>query len=467
MMSEADRRSPDYHSRSLWLDALPPGSLEPRPPLSSDTQVDVAIVGAGYSGLWAAYYLLRRDPSLRILVIEKDIVGFGASGRNGGWCVGELAAGPDRHEQVAGNAAARRFLSELFDSVDEVGRVADREGIDCHYAKGGTVYLARNGAHLARQREQVEELHGRFGLTDADVRLLGPDEAAAHLHATRVVGALFSAHTAALDPALLVKGLGDAVERSGGTIVEQTAATAIEPGRVRTDRGTVTADVVVRATEGYTSSIRGQARSLTPLYSLMVATEPLPDSLWEEIGLASRQTFADSRHLVVYGQRTADGRIAFGGRGAPYGYGSRIDAAIEQRSRTHDRIVEALIALLPALDGVEITHRWGGVLGVPRDWFPSVGFDPATGLAWAGGYVGEGVAASNLAGRTLADLITNTGSARVDLPWVGHRSRRWEPEPLRWLAINGALGAMRLADRTEARWHKDSRLAKAMWRFLR
>ena len=455
----------DYRSLSLWLDNHP-GPLEPRPPLAGDTEVDVAIVGGGYTGLWTAYYLLRLDPTLRILVIEKEIVGFGASGRNGGWVVGELAAGPDRHEQVAGNDAARRFLGELFDSVDEVGRVAEREGFDCHFAKGGTIRLARNDAQLTRQREEVGHHQSRFGLTDDDLRLLDAEEARSHLAATGVVGGLFYAHTAAIHPVRLVRGLGESVERLGATIAEQTAAKAIEPGLVITDRGTVRADVVVRALEGYTSTLKGQGRTLSPLYSLMVATEPLDDDLWAEIGLSERQTFADDRHLVIYGQRTADGRIAFGGRGAPYSFGSRIDQAIEQRSRIHDRIAETLVELLPVLDGVAITHRWGGVLGVPRDWFPSVGLDRNSGTAWGGGYVGEGVAASNLAGRTLADLITDTDSPRVDLPWVGHRSHNWEREPLRWLGLNGALGVMGLADRSEARTGRDSALARWMWKLV-
>jgi glycine/D-amino acid oxidase-like deaminating enzyme len=354
----------------------------------------------------------------------------------------------------------------LFDSVDEVGRVAEREGFDCHFAKGGTIRLARNDAQLTRQREEVGHHQSRFGLTDDDLRLLDAEEARSHLAATGVVGGLFYAHTAAIHPVRLVRGLGESVERLGATIAEHTTARAIAPGRVVTDRGTVGADVVVRALEGYTSTLEGQGRTLSPLYSLMVATEPLDDDLWAEIGLSERQTFADDRHLVIYGQRTADGRIAFGGRGAPYGFGSRIDQAIEQRSRTHDRIVETLVELLPALEGVAITHRWGGVLGVPRDWFPSVGFDPASGTAWGGGYVGEGVAASNLAGRTLADLITGTDSPRVDLPWVGHRSHNWDPEPLRWLGLNGALGVMGVADRSEARTGRDSALARWMWKLV-
>ena len=455
-----------YRSRSLWLDNHP-GALEPRAPLSGDTEVDVAIVGAGYTGLWTAYYLLQLDQTLRVLVLDKEIVGFGASGRNGGWCIGELAAGPERHEMVAGNDAARRFLRELHKSVDEVGLVSEREGIDCHYAKGGTVSLARNRAQLSRQAEEVEHLQKAFGLTDDDLRLLGTDEARAHLDATGVMGGLYFTHTAALHPARLVRGLGEAVERHGATIAEQTTAKLIEPGRVLTDRGMVRADVVVRATEGYTATLSGQARALAPLYSLMVATEPLGVDAWAEIGLAERQTFADDRHMVIYGQRTADGRIAFGGRGAPYGFRSRIDPAIERRSHIHDRIVETLIDLLPQLAGVEISHRWGGVLGVPRDWFPSVGLHRRSGIAWAGGYVGEGVAAANLAGRTLAELITGMDSPRIDLPWVGHRSRDWEPEPLRWLAINGALRVMGLADRSEARAAQQSRLAKGMWRLLR
>lgn len=456
----------DYRSRSLWHDNYP-GSLDPRPPLDGDTEVDVAIVGGGYTGLWTAYYLLRLDPSLRILVIEREIVGFGASGRNGGWCVGELAAGPDRHEQVAGNDAARRFLAELFDSVDEVGRVAEREHFDCHYAKGGTIRLARNTAQLTRQQEEVDHYQQSFGLTDNDLRMLGPDEARSDLAATDVLGAMFFAHTAALDPLRLVRGLGEATEGLGATIVEQTTAISIESGQVVTDRGTVHADVVVRALEGYTSTLDDHGRTLSPLYSLMVATEPLDDDLWNQIGLAERQTFADDRHLVIYGQRTGDGRIAFGGRGAPYLFGSRIDKTIEQQSRIHHQIVATLVELLPALEGVAITHRWGGVLGVPRDWFPSVGFDRNSGSAWGGGYVGEGVAASNLAGRTLADLITNTESPRIDLPWVGHRSRNWEPEPLRWLAINGALKVMERADLAESRSGRDSTMARWMRKLMR
>ncbi|MDA2959590.1 MAG: FAD-binding oxidoreductase [Actinomycetota bacterium] len=451
--------------RSFWLDSLADGPS--RAALDGDQQVDVAIVGGGTTGLWAAHYLLTADPSLRVLIIEATEVGFGASGRNGGWCVGELAAGPERIEAAAGNAAARQMLRALFDTVDDVGRVCADLGIDCHYTKGGTIRLARNGAHLARLRDEVEHLHTRFGLDDDDIRLLGADEARTHLAATSVIGGAFFAHTAALHPARLVRSLADAVERAGATIVEHTRAISIAPGAVTTDRGTVRADMIVRATEGYTSDLDGHARSMAPLYSLMVVTDPIPADVWAEIGLGRRQTFGDGRHLVIYGQRTADDRIAFGGRGARYPFASRINPNIEMSSRVHDRITAALRELLPQLSDVGITHRWGGVLGIPRDWFPSVGIDRSAGIAWAGGYVGEGVAASHLGGRTVADLIAGVDTPRTELPWVGHRSRTWEPEPLRWMAINGALVGMEIGDRSEARRGRSSRLAGTLERLVR
>lgn len=451
-------------SRSLWHDTLDRPVVE-RPPLAT-SRADVAIVGAGYTGLWAAVYLARLDPSLDIVVVERESVGFGASGRNGGWCIGELAASVDSLSRAGGRTAALRLVRAMHDAVDEVGRACAEEGIDCGYTKGGTVRLARSAAQLTRQRSEVDH-HRDLGLTEDDLRLLDRSEAEARLAATDVVGGLLFAHTAALHPAQLVHGLAAAAERRGVTIAEATTATSIRPGVVETDHGPLRASTVVRATEGYTSSLEGESRTLAPLYSLMVATEPLPEETWDRIGLSHRETFADDRHLVIYGQRTADGRIAFGGRGAPYGFRSRIDPAIETSSRRHDLIEGTLRALLPALADVGITHRWGGVLGVPRDWFPSVALDRTTGLAHAGGYVGEGVAAANLAGRTLAELIVGMTSERTDLPWVGHRSRRWEPEPLRWLGINGALRVMASADRVEARTGRPARRAELLWRALR
>ncbi len=442
---------------SLWADQVAADVV--RAPLSGSQAVDVAIVGAGYTGLWTALALLRADPALRVLVIERETVGFGASGRNGGWCVGELAGGLHGAIRTHGRDAGIRLTRSIMETVDEIGRTLAEEQIDADFTKGGVIRLARTTAQLDRQREEAE-LFESCGFSD-EVSLLDPTAATERLAAPDTLGGLHYRPCARVHPSKLVHGLATAVERRGGTIVEHTAVTEIRPGggirpggakpTVVTDRGVVTADVIVRATEGYTRDLPGLGRSLVPLYSLMVATEPLPAELWDEIGLRDRETFCDDRRMVIYGQRTADERIAFGGRSAGYGFGSRIDPSMERGVATHDRIVATLRQLLPMLGDAAITHWWGGVLGVPRDWRPSVGFDGATGLAWAGGYVGEGVAAANLAGRTLADLITGAATDLTSLPWVGHRSRRWEPEPLRWVGINGSVRLAALADRTEAR----------------
>ena len=454
----------DYRQRSMWLDTLP-GSLEPRPALEGDTDADVAIVGGGFTGLWTAYYLRRLDPTLRVTVIERDICGFGASGRNGGWVMGELAAGIEKYAALSDLPASLRLVRAMDDSVDEIGRIAAAEGIDCGYHKGGMIRLARNAPQAKRQAAEVAH-HHELGLTADEVRLLTAEEARSHARATGVLGGIFQASCAAIDPAGLVRGLAEAVERHGAKIYEQTAVAALEPGRVLTDRGTVRAEVVVRATEAYTRDLRGRRRQLLPVYSLMIGTEPLPQSVFDEIGLADRPTFADDRYMIIYGQRTADDRIAFGGRGVLYLYGSRISPSVERRHRLHERIQETLVELFPVLAQARITHRWGGVLGVTRNWTPFVHYDRAAGTAGAGGYVGEGVAPANLAGRTLADLITGADSERVDLPWVNVRHPLWAPEPLRWLGVKAGRLVL-AADMYEYRTNREAKAAVALVRKLR
>jgi glycine/D-amino acid oxidase-like deaminating enzyme len=453
-----------YRSLSLWHDTVP-GSLAPGEPLRGDVEVDVAIVGAGFTGLWTAYYLSRADPALRIAVCEREIAGFGASGRNGGWCSALFPASLSKLERMSGRDCAVAMQRAMHGAVDEVGRVAAAAGIDCHFAKGGTVMLARSPVQLERARAEVAEAR-EFGFGDADLRLLTGPQARELADASGVLGGTYTPHCAAIHPARLARGLADTVRRAGVAVYEQTAVTEIRPGRVVTPGGTVRARYVVRATEGYTPQLPGLERAVAPVYSLMIATAPLPEPAWEQIGLATRPTFGDLRHLIIYGQRTADGRLAFGGRGAPYHLGSAVRPSFDRVPAVFEALARTLAELFPVLRDVPVTHRWGGPIGIPRDWCASVGLDRATGLAWAGGYVGDGVSTTNLAGRTLADLITGTDSELVALPWVGHRSPSWEPEPLRWLGLNAGLQVMSLADREEARTGRPSRAAAFMGRFL-
>ncbi len=442
----------DYRGLSFWFDSLPAtgtgeaeaDDLRPRPALARALDVDVAIVGGGLTGLWTAYYLSSAEPNLRIAVLEKHIAGFGASGRNGGWCSALFPASTASLSRRHGRAAAVAMRQAMIDTVDEVGRISGAEGIDCDFVKGGTVSLARGAAQLAAARTEVDEA-GRWRVDHLELR----DAVHSPRGATGTLGSTFDPACARLHPAKLVRGLARVVERLGVTIYEETEVLSWRSGEVLTEHGAVNAGTIVIALEGYGASLPQIHRRVLPLYSLMIATEPLSDDTWEEIGIEHGQTFADFRHLLVYGQRTADNRFAFGGRGARYHWGSSIRSEYDRVPAVFDHLARTLGDIFPAARDVAITHRWGGPLGVPRDWHASATFDPATGIATAGGYVGDGLSTTNLAGRTLTDLILQRDTAISRLPWVNHRSPLWEPEPLRFIGANLGTTAMNIADAEE------------------
>jgi glycine/D-amino acid oxidase-like deaminating enzyme len=350
----------------------------------------------------------------------------------------------------------------MFDAGDEVASVCETEDIDCDYAKGGSLAVATVEAHRERLRDELD--HWRtFGFGEEDFRWLAPEESASRLRTCRNLGGLFTPHCAAIHPARLAQGLAEAVERRGVAIYERSPALELGPRCVVTRGGPLRAETVVCATEAYSNSLPGLRRAMLPMHSLMIATEPLPESAWEEIGLAQRETFSDPRRSVTYGQRTADGRITFGARGH-YFFGSQARDRFGKAAFAH--VQQTLEYLLPAVSRYAITHRWGGALGIPRDWRPSLGIDRKAGFAWAGGYVGEGVAAANLAGRTLADLILERDTERTQLPLVGPRFPSWEPEPLRWLGVSGVRRLGESLDASELAGRPTPRLRGAIFRIF-
>jgi len=446
----------DYRSLSMWHDTLEE-DLEQRPaltPSEASAHWDVVIMGAGYTGLWSALGLVEQDPTLRVLVLEKECAGFGASGRNGGWCSALFPTGNSALIKRHGLEKTQALRSAMVHSVDSVGQWASTLGIDCDFVAGGTMMLARNDIQVSRATETLAEAQ----LVTADKhRWLEPSDT---LQATHVRGAVFDPACARLHPTKLVRGLARALEQRGVRIAEGTTVLGYEPGMVRTNRGDISTPVIVDALEGYRSQLTATKRHSLPLYSLMIATEPLPDSVFERIGLQHGMTFSDFRSLVIYGQRTADNRIAFGGRGAPYHFGSTIRADYDRVPRVFDALWRTLTDMFPDVSDAQVTHTWGGVLGVPRDWHSSVSFDPSTGIARAGGYVGDGVGLSHLAGFTLADLVLGAPTERTALPFVNHRSPKWEPEPLRYLGAMAAILGVGAADAIEARTGKQSLVSR-------
>ncbi|HYL51654.1 MAG TPA: FAD-dependent oxidoreductase, partial [Acidimicrobiia bacterium] len=352
-----------HDGRSLWHATLPPEERVARPSLPGDTDADVAIAGGGYTGLWTAYALKRADPTQRIVICERETVGFGASGRNGGWCSALFAGNRAVTAERYGRDAVIAMQRAMFETLDEIERVVAAEGIDCDWARGGTVQVATARAHVPHMMRELED-HRSWGFGADDYRILQPEDARAEIGCEPNFGALFTPHCAALHPAKLVRALGRAVEALGVTICEQTPVTAIEPGRLRTTHGDVRAEIVVRATEAFTPDLPELRRAIVPIYSLMIATEPLPEEFWTTAGLARRPTFTDFRRMIIYGQRTADGRFAFGDRGAPYHFGSRVRPAFDVDTRVFGRLHDTLRALFPKLGDAAITHRWGGAVAV-------------------------------------------------------------------------------------------------------
>jgi glycine/D-amino acid oxidase-like deaminating enzyme len=432
---------------SFWQASLG-GPPPPRPILGAATDTDVCIVGAGYTGLWTALTLRGLRPDLRVVVIEAEHIGFGASGRNGGWLSGLMPGDRERLARAGGRAPVIALQRALHAAVDDVMKTCADEGIDADIVKGGTLRVATSPAQLDRLRRAVAE-DRTWGVGPDDAWELSRSEAGERVAAAGVLGGVFSPHCARIQPAKLVRGLASAAERAGVEIYEHTPARRLDPHRVDTPWGAVTARWVVRATEGFTAGLPQFRRVLLPMNSSMIVTAPLDAAGWAGIGWERAETLATAGHAYLYLQRTADGRIAIGGRGVPYRWGSRTDDHGVTDASTITALTTALRRLWPALADVAIDHAWCGVLGVARDWSPSVGLDRATGLGWAGGYVGDGVTTAHLAGRTLAELIAGEDTERTRLPWVGHHSRRWEPEPFRWLGVHAIYALYRAADRAE------------------
>ena len=462
----ADGEAPEvrYRRLSLWLDGVP-GPLDPRPALPGDLTCDVAIVGAGFTGLWTALSLAALDPGLRVVVLEREIAGFGPAGRNAGFVSAGIAGEARVYARRHGPDAVARAERAVIGAIDEIGEVVAREGIDCGYRKGGSIRVATSAPQLARIRRTVEARRAS-GVGAEELRLLDADALRARIGMAGVHGGSFTPHCARVDPARLARGLAEACERRGVVIHEGTAVVRVEPRRAVCPQGVVRAETVVLATEAFTTGLPRERRRYLPLHSQMIATEPLPAAVWRELGWEERETVADQHFHFVYAQRTPDDRIALGGHGALARFGSRIEEVDRLGAGVRARLERDLRRLFPAAAEAAVTHHWGGAFAAPRDWSMAIRHDPATGLAVAGGFTGHGLTASHLAGRTLADLILRRESELTRLPWVGHRSPRWEPEPLRSLGARAITGVLASADRHEDRTGRPARRVRLVERWL-
>ncbi|RBP62013.1 glycine/D-amino acid oxidase-like deaminating enzyme [Brevibacterium sanguinis] len=451
-----------------WL-AQSPAEPTPLVPLPTEKQ-DLVIVGGGMTGLWSAYYARRAHPEWSITVIEAKHVGYGASGRNGGWLStlmpGNRArfaeavdrarsadpTGPVGSAGLDGVESVRSFQSALFDSIDEVLDVLDREGIDAHQVRGGHLDVAQTQAGMARLEELVEA-NEKYGYGPEDMEVLDAEQTRARVNVDQAMGGVFVPGTARIDPALLVRGLARVLRDRGVTICEDTAAAHISPGAVATNRGPVSGETILVCLEGYSDTVTGdlpglEGRQVIPVFSSMIATNPLPADAWASIGWEGRECLGDTAHTFIYAQRTADDRIAIGGRGAPYAFRSGLPGAGEVPAEVVDLLRGRLSSLFPDLD-FEVAHAWRGALGVTRDWCAGIFFDQSQRIGVARGYAGHGVTATHLAAKTLLDRAAGASTPLTALPWNDHFSGQWEPEPIRWLGVRSMYKIFTVADAWE------------------
>ena len=430
-----------YEECSFWLEDAGE-ALNPRPAMQRSEDVDVAILGAGYTGLWTAYYLLRHNPGLKVAVVEREIAGYGASGRNGGWCSPRFPVSASAMQRRWGADAARSVLLALQSAVDQIRDVSQVESIDTCFRPAGTLTVAR-GAHQLPALRSSYAAYERLALAD-HYKFLSPQEVSERVRITDIHGGLFTPDGASIHPGRLVRGLARAVEARGGAIYEQTAVSSFQSGSKAcfiTEAGELRArKAIVLAGEAYLTRLPKLHRALLPVYSLICLTEPLTGAQWKDIGWQEGENLASTRNTVVYLTRTPDGRILFGSRGAPYAFGSKISDEQDRHAETLKLIQRSLLDWFPTLEGIRFTHGWGGPVGMPMDWTPAVRFDPSTRIAFAGGYTGQGVSTSNLAGQMLAGMIGGFATGFESLPFAQRRSASWIPEPLRWLAVRAMQG---------------------------
>ena len=446
--------APDPIARSLadarpvpfWLDDGPDDPAAP--PLVGTHRADLAIVGAGFTGLWAAIEAKERDPSRSVIVLEGGRVASGATGRNGGFLAASLTHGLE-------NGAAR-FPDEIVEIERQAGEnfrgiaeALERYGVDAQYERVSEIALARE-PHQTAWFADAAALAERFGKS---VDILDRDEAQAIVRSPVVIGGFRQNDDHALvHPAKLAWGLRDAAVGLGVELFEDSRVEAIEHAdsgvRLLTHDGVVLADRVVLATNGFPPLVRAIRRYVVPVYDHVLMTEPLSAEQRAAIGWRGREGLADAANRFHYFRLSKDDRILWGGYDATYHWGNGVDARFEQDTGVHRRLAASFFAFFPQLEGVRFSHRWGGVIDTCSRF--SVMFGTALGgrLAYAVGYTGLGVGATRFGARTALDLVDGIDTERTRLSMVRRKPVPFPPEPMRWPGIRMTLRAMSRADRT-------------------
>jgi glycine/D-amino acid oxidase-like deaminating enzyme len=421
-----------------------------RSALSNAKDVDIAIIGGGFSGLWSAYHLKILQPALKIAIFEKEYVGFGASGRNGGWASAEYPTSNQRLIRERGIESFKQLRQAITRSIDEIGQISKQNLWQIDYAKGGSLVFARNKAQLARISNLLDDEHTYL------------DKSQTHelINIPSALGSLYTPHCAALNPYALTRELATYLEGIGVEIFEKSPVSKIANSKLEVNGYEINCAISIRATEAFTPRDWMGNRQI-PIYSLMVATEPLPADVITQIRNVQRATIQEACHLITYGQITGDNRLAIGGRGVRYKLFSRLSERSEIDRRMHSALERRAKSWFPQISEAKFEYRWGGAVALTRRWQAYLNFNRDSGRAEIGGYVGDGVTLSYLISKTLAKQICNIKTE--NLPFVNQEIGNWEPEPIRYLAVNAGFKATVAADFEEKITKRPSILASIIY----
>jgi glycine/D-amino acid oxidase-like deaminating enzyme len=432
----------DYSDKSFWLATY--GDYLPNPALQGDLKVDVAIIGGGFTGLSAAYNLRKDDAGSSVAVLEGEVVGFGASGRNGGFSMTLFGLEPAVTKSIFGQqktVEAHRYMERAVDYVDALVK---EHSIQSEYWYPGFLRAATTPGYIKRIQHDLEILTS-MGITG--ISWIEADQIKSEVNSPRFLGGWWEPRSGLLNPARQVRELKRLALQFGVQIYEETPVLEIQRDpdfKLITPNGKVTAKKIIFATNAYSHLIPQLKRKQVPAFTHMIVTEPLSQAQLEPIGWKNRQGIEDARNLVHYFRLSFDNRIVMGGSDVSLAYGGDMERDLNVQTFTD--LERDIIWLFPHLKGIRITHRWGGPVSVPLDMAPAIGFIGDQRAIYSLGCVGHGVSMTHLNGRTLADLVLERKTDLTEVWFVNRRMIPWPPEPLRMLASQAIRGYLRLED---------------------
>jgi glycine/D-amino acid oxidase-like deaminating enzyme len=436
-------QSSNFKDKSYWMTTR---NYSPGEPLRGDIEVDVAIVGGGFTGLSSAYHIKKAEPNMRVALLESEVIGFGASGRNGGFNMTLFGLTMQITALRFSKAKAKEAHQYMERAVDYLRDLVSELNIDCDYEHPGFLRVATSEKYKKRIQHEMKLAH-ELGI--GGIEWLDKDQTREQVNSPMYLGAWWEPRCGILNPAKLAWGWADVVRPMGVEIYENTPVAEIrrDSGKVRldTNNGIVRADKVVMATNAWSHFFKELKRKQIPVWTHIVMTEPLSEGQFQEIGWQNRQGIEDARNLVHYYRLTIDNRLVMGGRDVSLSYGS--DMARDLNPVTFEGLKDDVREIFPILGDIKFTHEWGGPVSVPLDMAPAIGYAGDKNVVYSLGTVGHGVSMTQLNGRTVADLILERNTDLTDVFFVNRRTIPWPPEPLRNLTIKAILGYMHWEDR--------------------